>query len=89
MSLDRSLKTAGNLARHRNVLTRPERILRLTEKGKFETATGDPLHLPKVGNRKAAAAKAPKKAAAAAGEAAPAAAAAAAPAAGAAKKGKK
>jgi small basic protein (TIGR04137 family) len=71
MSLDRSLKTAGNLTRHRNVLNRAERIVKLAEKGKFDPAAGDPLHLPKVGNRKVAAGgKTAKKDAAAEGTAA-------------------
>jgi len=52
MSIDRSLKTAGNLSRHRNVLTRDERIAELTGKGEFDAKSGDPLGLPKVGNRK-------------------------------------
>ena len=52
MSLDSSLKTAGGLARHRNVLTRAERIEKLIEGGKFDLDAGDPLGLPKVGNRK-------------------------------------
>jgi small basic protein (TIGR04137 family) len=61
MSLDRSLKTGSGLSRHRNVLSRAERIGRLTEKGKFDMAIGSPLNLPKVGNRKVAVAKAVKK----------------------------
>ena len=86
MSLDRSLKTGSGLSRHRNVLSRAERIGRLTEKGKFDITSSSPLNLPKVGNRKAAVAKAAKKDAAAegtpaAGGAAPAAGKAAAPAA--------
>jgi len=80
MSLDRSLRSAGHLTRHRNVLTRPERIAKLAEKGKFDLDLSDPLGLPKVGNRKVVAAKGPKKEAAAA----PGAAVAAAPAGGAA-----
>lgn len=52
MSIDRSLKTAGNLARHRNVLSRAERIEKLASRGKFDTAGDDPLGLPKVANRK-------------------------------------
>ena len=52
MSLDPSLKTGGGLARHRNVLTRAERISRLSSRGKFDLTSGDPLGLPKVGNRK-------------------------------------
>lgn len=77
MSLDRSLKIASSLSRHRNVLSRAERVAKLAERGKFDVTSGRPTGLPKVGNRKAAAvAKAPKKEAAAAeGAAAPAAAA--------------
>ncbi len=86
MSLDRSLKTAGNLSAHRNVLTRAERVVKLTEKGRFDSKTGSPLGLPKVANRKVSAGAKPKKAKEeAAGAAAPAKAAAA-PAKGAAKK---
>lgn len=52
MSVDRSLRTAGGLARHRNVLTRAERVERLVDREKFDLESGDPLGLPKVGNRK-------------------------------------
>jgi len=52
MSIDRSLKTAGNLNRHRNVLTRNERIEKLAAAGQFDEKDSDPLGLPKVGNRK-------------------------------------
>ena len=52
MSIDRSLKTAGNLSRHRNVLTRDERITKLAASGQFNEKADDPLGLPKVGNRK-------------------------------------
>jgi len=52
MSLDRSLKTKGALSRHRNVLTRAERIEKLKEEERWED--GDAvLGLPKVANRKA------------------------------------
>jgi len=54
MSLDRSLKTSGGLSRHRNVLSRAERIDKLAKKSQFNKAEGDPLGLPKVGNRKVA-----------------------------------
>lgn len=75
MSLDRSLKTASSLSRHRNVLTRAERVAKLTDKGFFKASETDPLHLPKVGNRKVAAGgKTAKKEAAATGDAAAAAA---------------
>ncbi len=52
MSIDRSLKTGGDLSRHRNVLSRAERIERLKKTGKFDPQKTDPLGLPKVGNRK-------------------------------------
>lgn len=61
MSLDRSLKTGGSLARHRNVLTRAERVERLNKRGKFNLDSGDPLGLPKVGNRKVVTAAKSKK----------------------------
>ena len=65
MSIDRSLKTAGNLNRHRNVLTRDERITKLAADGQFDESSSDPLGLPKVGNRKVVAGgKAKKKKAA-------------------------
>ncbi|MCX5659788.1 MAG: small basic protein [Planctomycetota bacterium] len=74
MSLDRSLKTASSLSRHRNVLTRAERVAKLTEKGGFKPSETDPLHLPKVGNRKVAAGGKTAKKEAAGDAAAPAAA---------------
>lgn len=52
MSRDKSLKSAGALSRHRNVLTRGERIAILTEDGRWEEGT-DPFGLPKVAHRKA------------------------------------
>lgn len=52
MSIDSSLKTGGGLERHRNVLSRAERIERLRKSGKFDMNASDPLGLPKVGNRK-------------------------------------
>ena len=52
MSLHRSLKTqAGALNEHRNVLTRAERITRLTEQDSFNFDDDSPLNLPKVANR--------------------------------------
>jgi small basic protein (TIGR04137 family) len=51
MSIDRSLKTKGVLARHRNVLTRAERIDTLKEQDRWQE--GDKvLGLPKVAHRK-------------------------------------
>ncbi len=70
MSIDRSLKLKGALVRHRNVLTRAERLKRLKDEEKWEE--GDSLFgLTKVANRKVAVVKKePKKAVAAEGEAA-------------------
>jgi small basic protein (TIGR04137 family) len=64
MSLDRSLKISSSMGRHRNVLTRAERVAKLTENGKFDTTAGNPVGLPKVGNRKVSAGAKPKKEAA-------------------------
>ena len=50
MSLDRSLKTAGSLARHRNVLTRAERLKRLGDEERWEKSQSV-FGLPKVINR--------------------------------------
>ncbi len=52
MSLDSSLKAGGGLKRHRNVLTRAERIAKLEDRDKFDMKDGKPLHLPKVASRK-------------------------------------
>ncbi len=52
MSVDRSLKTKGALSRHRNVLSREERIKIL--KGEERWQEGDNVTgLPKVAHRKA------------------------------------
>ena len=65
MSLHRSLKTKPSaLNQHRNVLTRGERIGKLTETEKFKLGTNSPLGLVKVANRLVVAAKKPKKEAA-------------------------
>lgn len=53
MSLDRSLKTAGNLTQHRNVLSRDERIKRLSETKGFDPKEQPVLGLKKTANRKA------------------------------------
>jgi small basic protein (TIGR04137 family) len=51
MSIDRSLKIKGALSRHRNVLTRAERIEQLKEEERW--SEGDSLiGLPKVAHRK-------------------------------------
>jgi small basic protein (TIGR04137 family) len=61
MSIDRSLKTAGNLARHRNVLTRAERISKLKDKEAWKDG-GSVFGLPKVAHRNAKVGKKEKKA---------------------------
>ena len=90
MSLDASLKAANALVRHRNVLTRDERLAKLKEEEKW-TEAKSVFGLPKVAHRKMAvggkaekeeAAEGAAAAAGATGAAAPAAAAAAAPAKG-------
>ncbi len=51
MSIDRSLKIKGALRRHRNVLTRAERIEQLKDEERW--SEGDSLMgLPKVAHRK-------------------------------------
>jgi small basic protein (TIGR04137 family) len=81
MSMDRSLKAGAGLVRHRNVLTRGERIERLQGDGKWDP-TKPVTGLVKVGNRKLiVGGKAEKKDDAAAVPGAPAAKGAAAPAA--------
>ena len=52
MSIDPSLKSGSGLSKHRNVLTRAERIEKLVDNGKFDKESGDPLGLPKVASRK-------------------------------------
>lgn len=84
MTLDRSLKSKSALERHRNVLSRAERIAQLKEEERWKEGMSI-SGLPKVAHRKAAVGKkdkTEKKAAATAeGAAAPAAPGAAAPAA--------
>jgi small basic protein (TIGR04137 family) len=61
--MDRSLKGASALVRHRNVLTRAERMTRLQDEEKW--APGRSIFgLPKVANRKMALAKTVKEEAA-------------------------
>src|SRR5215217_8217831 len=60
MSLDRSLKGANALVRHRNVLTRGERLDKLKDEEKWDDSKS-PLGLPKVAHRKMALAKAEKE----------------------------
>ena len=68
MSMDTSLKSKSTLQRHRNVLSRAERIAILKENGMW--SEGKASGLPKVAHRKAAVGKkdkADKKAEGAAG----------------------
>ena len=68
MSLHRSLKTTpGALNQHRNVLTRAERITKLTDEDRFDLEEASPLGLVKVASRKVVTAK-KKKAAEGEGE---------------------
>ena len=56
MSVDKSLRSRDTLQRHRNVLTRAERIDHLKEADRWTDETS-PFGLPKVGHRKAAVGK--------------------------------
>jgi small basic protein (TIGR04137 family) len=56
MSLDRSLKAANALIRHRNVLTRAERLDKLAEEDRWKEGKSV-FGLPKVAHRKQAIAK--------------------------------
>ncbi|MEM6459458.1 MAG: small basic protein [Planctomycetota bacterium] len=61
MSLDASLKSGGGLSRHRNVLTRAERVAKLADNGEFDMAADNPLGIRKVANRKLVTGKSAKK----------------------------
>ncbi|MHC4266550.1 MAG: small basic protein [Planctomycetota bacterium] len=52
MSIDPSLRIKGALERHRNVLSRAERIEKLIEEEKWTEEDGSVLGLPKVAHRK-------------------------------------
>jgi len=67
MSVDRSLRLKSSLARHRNVLSRAERIAIMKNAGGWDDSRSV-LGLPKVGHRKPKAGKKVKKDAAATGE---------------------
>ncbi len=56
MSIDRSLRAKDALQRHRNVLTRAERVEHLKEQGRWKDDSS-PIGLPKVVHRKAAVGK--------------------------------
>jgi len=70
MSMDPSLKSASSLVRHRNVLTRGERLDRLAAQNKWDVNAKGVFGLPKVGNRKLIVGGKAPKAEAAEGEAA-------------------
>lgn len=61
MSIDRSLKSRSALSRHRNVLTRDERLDILEDDGKWSEEANTLLGLPKVSHRKIAVGKKVKK----------------------------
>ena len=67
MSIDRSLKLKGALVRHRNVLTRAERLTRLKEEEKWEDGNSV-FGLAKVANRKVSVSKKKEAKAAVEGE---------------------
>jgi len=56
MSRDKSLKSKGSLERHRNVLTRAERVERLQEVGRWSDEASV-VGMPKVAHRKASVGK--------------------------------
>jgi small basic protein (TIGR04137 family) len=51
MSIDSSLKKAGGLTGHRNVLTRTERVEKLKATKDTDFSKKPVIGLPKVGNR--------------------------------------
>jgi small basic protein (TIGR04137 family) len=56
MSIDRSLRLKSSLERHRNVLSRAERVARLQDQERW-TADQSVLGLPKIAHRKGKAGK--------------------------------
>ena len=69
MSVDRSLKSRYGLSRHRNVLTRTERISILSDDGRWDEEKDSVFGLPKVVHRKTSVGKKTKKPTADQGEA--------------------
>jgi small basic protein (TIGR04137 family) len=67
MSIDRSLKVKGALTRHRNVLSRAERIEQLKDEERW-TEGNSVIGLPKVAHRKSHAGRKAKEAPAIAAE---------------------
>ena len=60
MSIDRSLKVKGALERHRNVLSRDERIEKLKEEERWNEDEDSVMGLAKVSHRKSHAGRAAK-----------------------------
>jgi small basic protein (TIGR04137 family) len=60
MSLDRSLKAKDTLMRHRNVLSRAERVEKLKDDGMW-TEESTVIAMPKVAHRKVSVGKKEKK----------------------------
>lgn len=56
MSMDKSLKSKNTLQRHRNVLTRAERVQAMKESERWTDDTS-PFGMPKIVHRKAAVGK--------------------------------
>lgn len=67
MSVDRSLRSRNTLERHRNVLSRAERVSRMMDEERWSDENS-PLGLPKVAHRKARSGKKKVKAAPTEGE---------------------
>ena len=61
MSVDRSLKSSDNLTRHRNVLTRAERLEKLVDDDKWTEEKDSVFGLPKIAHRKSSAGKKKKE----------------------------
>jgi len=62
VSIDKTLKSRRGMSSDRNVLTRAERIAKLTEDDRFKDGKTSPLGLPKVRVEKAVTGKKKKKA---------------------------
>jgi small basic protein (TIGR04137 family) len=62
MSIDRSLRSSTSLVRHRNVLTRSERVAKLMGEEKWPEQAS-PIGMPKVGHRRVKAGGKKKKSA--------------------------
>jgi small basic protein (TIGR04137 family) len=61
MTLHRSLRSANEMARHRNVLSRVERIEKLQEEKRWDPENDSILGLPKVRSMKVVSKKKKKK----------------------------